>query len=132
MAEYIPTTSYSLGASTKKPGWHSRRNETDMAQRKARAHFETSRGPKNRVETAKERDEARKMRSTQDQLDLIESRRKAGKGESKKEKVRLLSLLEKEKNFVMTPEMNALAKTQADSVNPSLPKKKHYQREKRS
>lgn len=131
MADYIPTT-YSLGAPTKKPGWHSRRNETAVPQREARIHYETSRGPKNRVETAKERDKARKNRSTQDQLDLIEARAKAGKGESKKEKARLLSLLEKEKNSVMTPEMNTLAEVQANSVNPSLPKKKRYQREKRS
>ena len=127
---YIPTT-HSLGAA-KKPGWHSRRNETAVPQREARIHYETTRGPKNRVETAKERDEARKARSTQDQLDLIESRTKAGKGESRKERARLLSLLEKEKNFVMTPEMNVLAEAQADSANPSLPKKKRYQRDKRS
>lgn len=125
--KYIPTT-FSLGAAAKKPGWHSRKNETAVPQRNARIHYETTRGPKNRVETAKERDEARRNRSTQDQLDLIEKRTKAGKGESKKEKARLLSLLEKEKNS----EMNALAEAQADSVNPSLTKKKRYQREKRS
>ena len=125
---YIPTT-HSLGAAAKKPGWHSRKNETAVPQRNARIHYETTRGAKNRVETTKERDEARKVRSTQDQLDLIEARTKAGKGESKKEKARLLSLLEKEKNSVVTPE-TTVPETKTDTSNPQ--KKKRYQREKRS
>lgn len=128
---YIPTT-FSLGLSKKKPGWHSVRHETNFEQRNARIHYETTRGAKNRVETANERIEARLHRSTPDQLELIEKRTAAGKGESKKEKARLLARLEKEKSgFVLTPSMETLAQVQSNSVNSPM-QKKHYQRTKRS
>ena len=125
---YVPTT-FSLGAAAKKPGWHSRKNETAVPQRDARIHYETSRGRKNRQFEAKERKQARDVRSIKDQLELIEWRSQHGKGESKREKARLLLLLEKG-NVALTPAMEALAQAQVVSVNPSM--KKRYQREKRS
>jgi hypothetical protein len=126
---YVPTT-YSLGAAAKKPGWHSRKNETAVPQREARIHYETSRGRKNRQFEAKERKQARDVRSIKDQLELIEWRAEHGKGESKREKARLLLLLERG-SVALTPEMEALTQAQVASVNPSM-QKKRYQREKRS
>jgi len=126
---YVPTT-FSLGAAAKKPGWHSRKNETAVPQRNARIHYETSRGKKNRQFGANERKQARNLRSIKDQLELIEWRSQHGKGESKREKARLLLLLEKG-NVVLTPAMEALAQAQVASVNPPM-QKKRYQREKRS
>lgn len=126
---YVPTT-HSLGAAAKKPGWHSRKNETAVPQREARIHYETSRGRKNRQFEAKERKQARDVRSIKDQLELIEWREGHGKGESKREKARLLLLLERG-SVALTPAMEALAQAQVDSVNPPT-QKKRYQREKRS
>lgn len=126
---YVPTT-HSLGAAAKKPGWHSRKNETAVPQREARIHYETSRGRKNRQFEAKERKQARDVRSIKDQLELIEWRAEHGKGESKREKARLLLLLEKG-NVALTPAMETLAQAQVASVNPSM-QKKRYQRSKRS
>ena len=120
---YIPTT-FSLGLSKKKPGWHSVRHETNFEQRNARIHYETTRGAKNRKFEAGERKAARSLRSIQDQLDLIEDRAKHGKGESKREKVRLLSLLEKQKT---APTVVEIAPVESVVQN-----KKTYQRSKRS
>lgn len=119
---YIPTT-HSLGAAAKKPGWHSRKNETAVPQRNARIHYETTRGAKNRKFEASERKAARALRTIQDQLDLIEYRFQHGKGESKREKMRLLMLLEKQK------EMSVVV---AASVESAAQNKKTYQRTKRS
>jgi len=127
---YVPTT-FSLGAAAKKPGWHSRKNETAVPQREARIHYETTRGAKNRQFGAPERQQARDARSIKEQLELIEYRSQHGMGESKREKARLLLWLEKGQNFVFTPAMETLAQAQVESVNPAA-QKKRYQRGKRS
>ena len=76
-------------AGGKKPGWHSRRYQTNVANRQATERYQAAHGPKARQRAADEREEATRVIAVHVQLARLDARLGTDMG-AEKERKRLI------------------------------------------